>query len=177
MKTNGPTRVRPNSEKGTANPTAEQREKMSLSHKGQTPWNYGKRGCQRGHDPEMYICPPSGVWICLACKRENGAKYRSKNQQEITRKGRLGRYGISETEFHALWTKQAGACAICKRQFADVEYRIDHDHKTGAVRGLLCVACNTGIGLLQDSPTVIAAAAAYIETFSAGLHDTPESAA
>lgn len=40
---------------------------------------------------------------------------------------------------------------------------VDHDHTTGAVRGLLCSACNTGIGHLKDDPAVVAAALHYLK--------------
>lgn len=39
---------------------------------------------------------------------------------------------------------------------------IDHCHKTGQVRGLLCTNCNTAIGLMKDSPERLEAAASYI---------------
>mgnify|MGYP001576209901 CR=1 FL=1 len=41
---------------------------------------------------------------------------------------------------------------------------IDHNHTTGAVRGLLCTQCNVGVGMLKDSPAVLRAAANYLET-------------
>ena len=42
---------------------------------------------------------------------------------------------------------------------------MDHDHETGEVRGLLCANCNLAIGLLEDSPSRILAAAAYVKYF------------
>jgi hypothetical protein len=42
---------------------------------------------------------------------------------------------------------------------------IDHDHRSGAVRGALCHRCNTAIGLLKDDPALLRAAASYLETF------------
>lgn len=72
--------------------------------------------------------------------------------------------------------RQAGRCAICSRiwkncvtakrvrheeRFLQYLY-VDHDHKTGDVRGLLCNACNTAIGLFEEDLARIAAAAAYL---------------
>ena len=142
--------------------TPEQLERLSESHMGQVAWNKGHRGCKRGHDPELYVCPPSGVWVCLGCKRENGAAYRKKHKAKVQLRGRLARYGISESEFSELWRKQAGCCAICGITLDGGKYRIDHDHATGRVRGLLCVSCNTGIGLLRDSAEVLMSAAKYL---------------
>lgn len=75
------------------------------------------------------------------------------------------RYGITMAEYRALWLSQKGACAICQQPERTARNRlltIDHDHVTGQVRGLLCSQCNRAIGLLDDSPEVIEAAAAYV---------------
>lgn len=74
-------------------------------------------------------------------------------------------YGISMQEYRRLWLKQKGLCAICRKLERTERNRlltIDHDHVSGHIRGLLCSHCNRAIGLLQDDPDVIAAAAAYV---------------
>ena len=83
-------------------------------------------------------------------------------QREHLRLGHLGRYGISIDEFESLWNRQNGVCAICGISLKEIKYRIDHDHNTGKVRGLLCISCNTGVGLLKDSPGILASAARYL---------------
>lgn len=143
--------------------TDEQRETLRKSHLGQTAWNKGLRGCRRGHDPSMFICLPSGVFVCLMCKRDNGAKYRSKNQKAINQKHRVARYNMQADELRKMWLDQEGRCAICGDELSEDAFRIDHNHQTGKVRGLLCISCNTGIGLLQDSPEVLSSAAEYIK--------------
>lgn len=126
------------------------------------PWNKGTGGCERRHDPKFYKEMPSGIFVCLACKRENAAKYRAKHREHINLQNRLGRYCISVKDFESLWDKQGGVCAICGTSLKEIKFRIDHNHNTGEVRGLLCVACNTGIGLLKDSPEVLASAERYL---------------
>ena len=143
--------------------TSEQRERMRSGHLGQEPWNKGLGGCKKGHDPSLYVCLPSGVYTCLGCKRENGAKYREKNRKDINFKNRISRYRITIEEFETLWIKQKGNCAICKEMLDKKKYRIDHNHTSGKVRGLLCTSCNTAIGLLQDSPKITSNAARYLE--------------
>lgn len=144
--------------------TLEQRECLSKSHLGQVAWNRGAGGCKRGHDPALYVpMPSSGVFVCLGCKRENGAKYRQENQPAINLKNRVGRYSISIEQYEGLMATQANKCAICLDAIDLKTARIDHDHATGTVRGLLCVACNTALGLLKDSPDVLIMAAAYLE--------------
>lgn len=72
-------------------------------------------------------------------------------------------YGISETEYERLLHLQHGRCAICQRPYSDAHPLIvDHQHLTGVVRGLLCSECNTGIGLLDDSPVLLAHALVYL---------------
>jgi len=106
--------------------------------------------------------PGSGICVCLECKRENGARYRAKNQGTINLKNRTGRYNISIDDYQELLDSQNGRCAICGEAINQKTCRIDHSHVTGKVRGLLCVSCNTGIGLLKDSPDVLASAAEYL---------------
>ena len=70
------------------------------------------------------------------------------------------RYGISADEFNELVRQQGGVCAICGRP--DPEH-VDHDHETGAVRGILCFNCNGGLGQFRDSIDALLAAAAYLD--------------
>ena len=59
--------------------------------------------------------------------------------------------------------QQDGKCAICKSEDSKGKrFSVDHNHKTGEVRGLLCNPCNVAIGLLKDSPEVIDSAKEYL---------------
>lgn len=68
-------------------------------------------------------------------------------------------YGISMDDYKNMIIKQDGHCAICNHE---KELQIDHDHKTGKVRGLLCRACNTAIGKFKDDITVLMNAIEYL---------------
>lgn len=77
----------------------------------------------------------------------------------------LSRYGITRDDFREAWYRQGGKCAIChqpERTARNHLLSIDHDHLTGRFRGLLCSHCNRAIGLFQDDPEVIDAAARYV---------------
>jgi hypothetical protein len=69
-------------------------------------------------------------------------------------------YKLTREEYLALVEKQGGLCAICKKPSSKLV--IDLSHKTGRVRGLLCKACNQGIGFLDDDTDRLAAAIEYL---------------
>lgn len=71
-------------------------------------------------------------------------------------------YGIEPEAFDRMLAEQGGLCAICATAPTG-QWNIDHDHSTGAVRGLLCSPCNIGIGQLHDDPVLVRAALAYLE--------------
>lgn len=74
-------------------------------------------------------------------------------------------YGITAEEYKILYDAQGGRCAICRRATgATRKLAVDHDHKTGEIRGLLCKPCNRyGLGMFaRDNPEVFDRAAAYL---------------
>lgn len=77
-------------------------------------------------------------------------------------------YGLTLDEVIKLWESQEGFCAICRKPILietkekSEKFHVDHDHVTGEVRGLLCLTCNTGIGMLNDSPDLLEAAKQYL---------------
>lgn len=82
------------------------------------------------------------------------------------RRKRLKIYGLSEDDYERMNEQQQGLCAICggtRVRAGTTGLVVDHDHETGAVRGLLCSSCNTGIGHMQESKSVLMAAIRYLE--------------
>jgi hypothetical protein len=73
------------------------------------------------------------------------------------------KYGISQAQWQEMYAKQGGVCAICGCRQRYQALAVDHCHKTGKVRGLLCVQCNRGLGRFFDSPVRLRKAADYIE--------------
>lgn len=81
------------------------------------------------------------------------------------------KYGIDSMDFDTLWVVFKGKCCICgndlklpksqRGQPLDV-VAIDHDHKTGNIRGLLCNGCNKGIGYFHDDPILLEKARRYL---------------
>jgi len=65
-------------------------------------------------------------------------------------------YGITNEEFVKMELDQGGVCKICKKADQSRELQVDHDHRTGVVRGLLCVSCNTSLGKFEAHLSEIA---------------------
>jgi hypothetical protein len=69
------------------------------------------------------------------------------------------RWRVSLAEYEELFRRQGGGCAICRR---GGKLRVDHDHETGVVRGLLCNGCNRALGVFGDSAQRLQIALAYV---------------
>jgi hypothetical protein len=104
------------------------------------------------------------------------AKARDKKERLRTPKERrnlqlIYRFGITLDEYNFLLNSQKGVCAICigpetifdKRANKTRDLAVDHDHKTGKVRGLLCGACNKALGLFRDKVSIIENASQYLK--------------
>lgn len=70
------------------------------------------------------------------------------------------RYGMTEDRYNEILTEQQGRCGVCHRFRKLV---VDHNHKTGKNRGLLCNNCNTGLGLFEENPTLLDGAKRYLQ--------------
>jgi hypothetical protein len=80
--------------------------------------------------------------------------------------GRIMRYGLTVQQYQDMVTAQADRCALCGgpwRGWNGQAPHIDHCHKTGRVRGLLCASCNSAIGRFGDDPILLRRAADYLE--------------
>lgn len=62
------------------------------------------------------------------------------------------------------YRKDGKACALCRIPYVEGERKFakDHDHENGKERGTLCSNCNTGLGMLRDSPDLLRQAASYV---------------
>jgi hypothetical protein len=79
---------------------------------------------------------------------------------------RKKKYGISSEQFVSMQDSQNNCCAICEKP-QERTMNVDHDHKTNAVRALLCNWCNTIVGMLENDPTLVSRAQAYIARHAA----------
>jgi len=98
---------------------------------------------------------------------KKGAKRSSpSNSPEYRRNYNLMRnYGITSSDYDRMLEEQEGKCAICKSPSTNSRskyFMVDHDHDTGAVRGLLCHKCNVLLGQADDDTTVLKNAITYL---------------
>jgi hypothetical protein len=113
-----------------------------------------------------------GKKVCIDCERLLPVEMFYPNQKSVSPrckacqsiKARRVRYGITHDEASLL--SSVTECNACGNPL-DMNHRndhcIDHDHATGAVRGVLCLRCNMALGYAQDSPEVLRALADYVE--------------
>jgi hypothetical protein len=86
----------------------------------------------------------------LACSVIEHDRAFKKNRKRL-----LAGYGITEDQYNILLEVQNGVCAICKQSCPSGRLlAVDHDHKTGRVRGLLCMVCNNRLGIIENTDWV-----------------------
>lgn len=84
---------------------------------------------------------------------------------KIRDKRYFDKYNITLDDYESMLIKQNNLCAICNQEetFRNRRLTVDHCHKTGKVRGLLCNKCNLAIGHLGDSSKLLEEALKYIK--------------
>lgn len=109
---------------------------------------------------------------CKICSNNASMEYAKAHWktriQPKTRGYRLQhRYGLTIQDFDKLILNQKGMCAICHEPLVVVN--VDHCHKTGKVRGLLCSLCNLGVGKLRDDINILKSAIEYLNRHGTDL--------
>ena len=92
--------------------------------------------------------------------RAQQKSYTERNKRASFQARLRKKYDLSPSDFDRMIQKQAGRCKICRDPM--INPQVDHDHKTMKVRGLLCINCNTMIGLAGDDPSVLTTASRYL---------------
>jgi hypothetical protein len=81
----------------------------------------------------------------------------------------FSKYGLTVQQYQELLTTQGHSCAICNstdgmlRLGRKLRLNVDHCHRTGKVRGILCTSCNNGLGRFRDNPDLLLKAADYLQ--------------
>jgi hypothetical protein len=117
----------------------------------------------RSHDGKTAECKRCRKARMAARYKAASTKLRAKSRyrrwsrpKHIRDQVRFRIYGLTSAQFKALSRNQKHSCAICRKRR---QLQVDHCHKTGMVRMLLCQECNLGIGKLKDDPKLLERAA------------------
>lgn len=111
---------------------------------------------------------------CRSCDAASSRAWRAANpelaRESAWRATIRRRYGLTVEDYNALHVAQEGRCAICGATEAnsrDTRLYVDHDHKTGQVRALLCSTCNAGLGSFKEDVSLMLAAVEYLKVWGA----------
>jgi len=108
---------------------------------------------------------------CKACiQRDKRARYATQGGDQVSHAQALReRYNLTPAEYDRMLVAQGGLCAICRqpetvrgRGGAPRRLAVDHDHRTGAVRELLCHRCNLVTWAVEENPNMLNAVLAYL---------------
>lgn len=94
--------------------------------------------------------------------KAHAKKYNDKTKEKRQKWQREYLYGLTHEQFETMLAEQDNKCALCSRSFDEAKVFVDHCHSVGNVRGLLCPACNTALGLIKDDLGWLAKAKQYL---------------
>jgi hypothetical protein len=80
---------------------------------------------------------------------------KEKNQRTLQKAKLKAKYGLTLEQYEDMVKEQKGVCYICKCENPTRKLNVDHCHKTGKVRKLLCDKCNMTLGLINDSQELL----------------------
>ena len=111
------------------------------------------KSCNRSKRPGLFSYRKT---ICNACYKRTPA-YRAQRDRYL-----LATYGLTVDEYDALLEVEDGTCWICGGRSGEKHLAVDHDHKTGQVRGLLCKRCNSVLARIHNREDIADAMAVYL---------------
>lgn len=127
-----------------------------------------KQGTDAGYQRHRKV----GEDACDPCRQNQTKRLREWRLANPERHARSHRnsvlkreFGITLVRYEEMLAEQGGRCAICNTcQSQDGKsFAVDHCHATGKVRALLCLNCNVTLGKMGDNPSLLRAAADYLE--------------
>lgn len=86
---------------------------------------------------------------------EKSKEYNKRNKRQVRNLDLLRDFGITIEEYELMLLNQNYKCKICDKPETKRAMSVDHCHKTGKIRGLLCMKCNCAIGFLYEDPVII----------------------
>jgi Recombination endonuclease VII len=119
--------------------------------------------CNSAYRAKMYLVHKSKIRSKAKQRYAEDPEYRDRCRHHALKQN----YGITLLEFNLLRETQDYSCGICKKhesKLARKRLYVDHNHKTGSVRGLLCNLCNVGLGAFFEDDRILWNALTYLKT-------------
>jgi hypothetical protein len=115
--------------------------------------------CRKQKPIELFLNQKKNGYtkVCLPCRirnRQISSRTYYKSRTDTPK------HIVSQLDTQKIMDSQGGKCGICQSTMN--RSCLDHDHKTGKVRGILCVSCNAGLGNFQDNPEILGRAISYL---------------
>lgn len=113
-----------------------------------------------------------GQYSCIDCTKEKQkTRWVSRTPKKRLEQHLKYKYNVTIFELEEMLKEQDNKCSICKSKLPDLliyedrrrGYAIDHNHDTGKVRGILCLNCNTLLGMAKDNKDILLEAINYLE--------------
>lgn len=106
--------------------------------------------------------------------KNRSKEWHKNNRESVSNRKRYIKYGMTAEDYQNMFDKQEGVCKICNQPETSVNSKktginplaVDHDHKSGKVRALLCSRCNRAIGMFGDSVELLMASIAYLKEYN-----------
>ncbi len=140
-------------------------------------------GCSTHKDESEFWKSQS---LCVVCSKDRQkSRWNSRSPKKRLEQHLKYKYGVTHQEFISAWTAQSGECSICFDELPDLMqyanrrrgYAIDHNHETGKFRGILCLRCNSLLGMAKESSRILASAIGYLEKNGSYEHILVDNAA
>lgn len=112
-----------------------------------------------------------GQTLCIDCSKDRQKnRWNSRSPKKRLEQHLKYKYSLTIDQLSNALKEQNGNCAICEEVLPDLMvynnrkrgYAIDHNHETGEFRGILCLNCNSMLGMSKDNPTILDKASAYL---------------
>ena len=105
----------------------------------------------RGRVAQKTICHPERPHLSKGlCKNCYWKQWRDKNKEAQVKFLLKYRYDLTPEKYEEMFNAQGGRCALCREVYKrSRRICVDHNHDTGAIRGLLCDSCNKNVGVYE----------------------------
>ena len=105
-------------------------------------------------------------WANMSIEQKRKWQEKSNSDKDYHKNYRLtSKYNITLEMFNEMYSNQNGRCFICEEAVSENEIRVDHDHKTGKVRKLLCHNCNVILGHSKEKKEILMKCVEYLSDF------------